>query len=182
MTVTNVSKKQSHVYVLQTCVLFHKNPEDNFCGILQVLIVCAAWFSQSYIKAQVAHTGTVFGPSVSVVGWWRRFSESAFPWTDLGNNVCKMWLALSRSGIEARQCEEQEIQIFFFLRASENSWLQSYTDCKTTALWPESLRDAFYVISFYSNRDERPFMLNFAIECSSWIEKCSCVGHLRLKA
>lgn len=93
-----------------------------------------------------------------------------------------MWLALSRSEIEVRQCEKQEVQIFFLLWASENSWLQSYTDCKITTLWLESLRDAFYVISFYSNRDERPFMLNFAIEYSSWVEKCKCVDHLRLKA
>lgn len=60
-------------------------------------------------------------------------------------------------------------------------WEQSYTDCKTTTLWLESLRDAFYVIRFYSNRDERPFLLNFAIECSSWVEKHSCIDHLRLK-
>lgn len=86
---------------------------------------------------------------------------------------------MSRS--EVRQWEKREIQISSFFWASENSWLQSYTDCKTTTLWPESLRDAFYVIRFYSNRDERPFMLNFAIEYSSWVEKRSCIDHLRLK-
>lgn len=93
-----------------------------------------------------------------------------------------MRLAWSRSEIEVRQCEKQEIQIFSFLWASGNSWLQSHADCKTTTLWAESLRDAFYAISFYSSRDESPFILNFATECLCWVEKCSCGDHLRFKA
>lgn len=108
------------------------------------------------------------------------FSGSGFPWTDLRNNISAVciWPWVEEK-LEVQRWEKREIQIFFW--ASENSWLQSYTHCKTTTLWPESLRDAFYAIRFYSNRDERPFMLNFAIECSSWIEKHSCIDHLSLK-
>lgn len=96
--------------------------------------------------------------------------------------IMHLQMAWSRSEIEVRQCEKQEIQIFSFLWASGNSWLQSHADCKTTTVWAESLRDAFYVISLHSNRDESPFILNFATECSCWVEKCSCGDHLRLKA
>lgn len=60
-------KKQLRVYVLQTHTFCHKNPENNICGILEVLIIYAACFSHSYIKTQGAYTVIVFGPSVSVV-------------------------------------------------------------------------------------------------------------------